>query len=171
MRRQVIGDVNTERVNVMGADSNALLVEGRDDTARRSPAPQRNTNNGVRRRNVHVGGGFGAGQNDPGARFEHIVGGYESLNRLTDAISHSFVQQDQRQIIDIVREFVEVSRNLADGQADQQDFYRQAQAALRAELDSNVCGGSNGGSGGIGEGRGSGDGGGGSDMGGEGNIG
>ena len=131
MRARTIGGVNSERVNVG-------LVEGRDDNARRSPAPRQHTSNGTRRRNVHQAG-FGAGENDPSTRFRHIQDGYASLNRLTDAIAHSFVTPIQEtprlSMLDLVRGYAETSRNLANtSNADEQNFYRAAQRAFHAQL-------------------------------------
>ena len=39
MRSQVVGNVNVERVNLVDAEGNSELVEGRDDTAQQIPAP------------------------------------------------------------------------------------------------------------------------------------
>ncbi len=83
LRRQVIGDVNMERVN---------LQEGIDDNYVRSPAPRFRVNNGIRRRNVHISG-FAPDHNDPSARFNNIIAGYQSMDRLTDAIANSFLPQ------------------------------------------------------------------------------
>lgn len=129
MRRQVVGRVTVERVN---------LQEGRDDSATRIPAPRNHTSNGTRRRNVHIAG-FSPERNDPSARFNNIIGGYESMNRLTDAIAQSFVAPQQseirmRGIIDIVREFTEVANLLQNAPPEQHDFYRRAMSVLHNEM-------------------------------------
>ena len=130
MREQTLGDHETERVNVS--------VEGRDDAGRRTSA-NRGRVNGSRRRNVHTAS-FSAGDNNPSARFENIRNGYDSLNRLTDAISHSFVTPQQRQqqtpsVIEIVRNYAEISSLLANAATpDQEQFYRNAQIRMHAQL-------------------------------------
>jgi len=86
-RAQVIGNVSVEEQNTMDVETEDSdlatepLVEGRGDILQRQPAPIRRTNNGTRRRNVHIGwgGGFNAGSNDPSSRFQHIASGYASL--------------------------------------------------------------------------------------------
>ena len=81
-----------------------------------------------------------AGDNNPSARFENIRNGYVSLNRLTDAISHSFVapQHQHKQtpsIIEIVRNYAEISSLLANAATpDQEQFYRDAQTRMHAQL-------------------------------------
>jgi hypothetical protein len=66
-----MGDFNVE---VVGEDTinnermeDEFLVEGLDDTVNERPARWRQTNNGVRCRNINID--FGAGRNDPAARF------------------------------------------------------------------------------------------------------
>ncbi len=56
--------------------------------------------------NIHTAN-FGLERNDPSVRFNNIISGYESMNRLTDDIANSFNQQstqatEQQAIIDIV---------------------------------------------------------------------
>ena len=129
MREQVLGDHETERVNVS--------VEGRDDAGRRTSANNRR-NNGSRRRNIHTTGSVAAGDNNPSARFESIRNGYDSLNRLTDAISHSFVAPQQQQapsIIEIVRNYAEITTLLENVTSPgQEQFYRDAQARMHTQL-------------------------------------
>jgi hypothetical protein len=75
MRQMHIGDVNVE---VLGndtmnnrVDEEFLLVEGVEDTIDEHPARRHRTHNGVRRQNANID--FGAGRNDPAARFEHVT--------------------------------------------------------------------------------------------------
>ena len=126
LRQQVIGDVDAERVG----------VEGRDDAGRVQRAPRRRTGTGTRRRNVHIPG-FGADENDPSARFAHIRASYESMSRLSDAISHSFAAPEPpRLLIETVRNYAEVA-GLRDAASSAQDtsFYERAAGALDEELD------------------------------------
>ena len=137
MRSQVVGNVNVERVNLVDAEGNSELVEGRDDTAQQIPAPRQHTNNGTRQRNIHTDGGFQAGQNDLSARFGAVQGAYESMNRLTDAIAQAFAapqHENRRGIREIMSDFTEVSQNRESARADQQEIYNQAFAALTMEL-------------------------------------
>ena len=71
MRQMHAGDVNVE---VLGdetmnerLDEEFLLVEGIHDAIEERPARRRQMNNGVRRQNANID--FGAGRNDPAARF------------------------------------------------------------------------------------------------------
>ncbi len=99
----MIGNISTERVN---------LQEGRDNIYERSPAQRQRQNNGSHRRNIHILG-FPPTNNDPSSRFNNIVAGYESMNRLTDAIANSFLPAQQNStkctLIDIVRDYHEIS--------------------------------------------------------------
>ena len=113
------------------------MVEGRDDTVQQITAPRQHTNNETRRRNIHTGGGFQAGQNDPNARFGAAQGAYESMNRLTDTIAQAFAapqHENRRGIREIMSDFTEVSQNRESAIADQQEIYNQALAALTMEL-------------------------------------
>ncbi len=92
MRQMHIGDVNVEVLgdDAMNArlDEEFLLVEGVDDTVDERPARRRRTQNGVRRRNANID--FGAGRNDPAARFQHVTRAFSSLDSLTNAVAQSF---------------------------------------------------------------------------------
>jgi len=132
LRQQVVGQVNAERV----ADEEVeVAIEGRNDSVRRTAAPRRTS--GVRRRNVHVRN-FAAGESDPSSRFASIQEGYSSLNRLTDAIAHSFVapharatneEAPRRTLVQIAREITEVSGMLTGADND------MARHGLRRILD------------------------------------
>ena len=115
------------------------LVEGRGDVSQQQPAPIRRTNNGTRRRNVHIGGGrgFNAGSNDPSSRFQHIASGYASLDRLTSAVASSFDESSQppRRTIDIMREFNEVSQLHDNARSDREkNMYTIGLNVLEAEM-------------------------------------
>ena len=76
MQRQIIGNVNAERVDAVENNEgvNDLLVipllEDRDDIARHHPAHRQHTTNGVCHCNVHLGSV--AGNNNPSARFRTL---------------------------------------------------------------------------------------------------
>ena len=84
-----MGDFNVE---VLGEDTinnermeDNFLVEGLNDTFDERPAHWCRTNNGVR---CHID--FGAGRNDPAARFQHVTHAFSSLDALTNAVAQSF---------------------------------------------------------------------------------
>ena len=130
MRQRVIaGNVREEREQ---------LVEGRDDTANRRPAPVQNIQNGTVRRNVHIGGGggFDPSRNDPMSRFSSLEGGYASLNALTDAVTQSLaVPPINRTTLQIAREYHEVTGFVA-GASNESDqaFYNLALGNLRSDM-------------------------------------
>ena len=131
MRQRVIaGNVREEREQ---------LVEGRDDTANRRPAPVSNIQNGTVRRNVHIGGGgggFDPSRNDPMSRFASLEGGYASLNALTDAVTQSLaVPPINRTTLQIAREYHEVTGFVA-GASNESDqaFYNLALGNLRSDM-------------------------------------
>ena len=103
LRQQVIGNVSTERV---------LLQEGRDDASIPSPVQRRHISNGIRQCNVHLTG-FSPDHNDPSARFNNIIAGYESMNRLTNAIATLLTSQQANiprcNVIEVVCDYNEVS--------------------------------------------------------------
>ena len=110
MRQMSVGDYNVEVVgnDAMNerVDEESLLVEGVDDTADERPARRRRTNSGVRRRNTHMD--FGAGRNDPAARFHHVTQAFASLDALTHAVAQSFSAPSQaptRSLIDVAIDF------------------------------------------------------------------
>jgi hypothetical protein len=70
-----------------------LLVEGLDDTVDEHPVRQCRTNNGVCPRNANID--FGAGRNDPAARFHHLTRAFSLLDALTKAVI-SFVGKQIR---------------------------------------------------------------------------
>ena len=137
LRRQVVGNVNVERISVGNNGNVDPLVEGRDDTANRRPAPR--NRNGVRRRNVHVG--FSAATNDPSSRFQNIVQGYESLNGLTQAVTSMLYAPPPappRRVIDIVKDYGETVQLLEHVTSDaEQAFYRSALSRLELEMQDN----------------------------------
>ena len=102
------------------------MIEGRNDSENRRPAPRGRTGNDVRRRNIHLGG-FRSGNNDPSSRFNNIVEGYQALDGLTHAISQFIaapLQGPPRRMIDIVREYNETSQMLENASNEQnQTFY------------------------------------------------
>jgi hypothetical protein len=92
VKQRHMGDFNVE---VLGddmmnkrMDEEFLLVEGLDDTIDERPACWRWTNNGARRRNANID--FGAGRNDPAARFQHVTRAFSLLDALTNAVAESF---------------------------------------------------------------------------------
>lgn len=135
VRRQVVGNVNAERVP----------IEGRDDEERRSSAPRRRTQNGVRRRNRHVPGGAGVGagvgagfdpdENNPAARFAHIRAGYSAMNRLTETLANSLTDRPPiRSMIDITRDYVEIRQRRQELDPEGSDpFFARAMQALHHE--------------------------------------
>ncbi len=131
MRRQVVGNVNAESID-LEADH---LVEGRDDISVSRPAPRRQTTNGVRRRNVHLG--FGPDSNDPSTRFANIVRGYEAMDGLTEAITQYFATPHQavpRRMIDITREYAETVVLLENANREEdREFYRAQLRHLNEE--------------------------------------
>ena len=118
--------------------SNVRNEEGVNNTENRRGAPIRVTNNGPRRRNVHIGGGsaFSAGVNDPSARLDNIRNAYASLDWLTSAVATSFEpQQPIRRIIDIVREYSETLKLHNDSSSDEdQGFYQSVLTVLKSEM-------------------------------------
>ncbi len=127
-RRRVIGNISTERVH---------LQEGQDDIYERIPAQRRRQNNGAHRRNIHISG-FSPTNNDPSSRFNNIVAGYESMNRLTDAIANSFLPAQQNStphtLIDIVRDYHEISTLMQNAPPGTESFYTQALTLLDEEM-------------------------------------
>ena len=101
LRRQIVGNVDAETIyennddNDADVDDDDELVEGRDDVGRRRRAPRRRISNGVRRRNVHIGGGFGPDDNNPSSRFHNVNRGYASLESLSQAVSRSISARPQ----------------------------------------------------------------------------
>ena len=69
--------------------------------------------NGIHRRNVHLNS-FDPDQNDPSTSFNNMRGGYESLNALTEAISHSFsvLHRPLCCLMDILCDYDEICRML-----------------------------------------------------------
>jgi hypothetical protein len=132
MRQQVVGEVNAQRVQ---------LEEGRDDIVRRSPAPLRQPQNGVRRRNVLLGGSnFSPGSNDPSSRFNHIIRGFDSLDALSTAVAQAVTpspnnnNHTSRSIIEVVRDYSETARYMgANGNA-HDEFFNSALAGFNDEL-------------------------------------
>jgi hypothetical protein len=92
MRQMQMGDVNVEvlRDDAMNdrLDDQLLLVEGVDDSVEELPVRRHRTQNGVRRQNANID--FGAGRNDPAARFQHVTHAFTSLDALTNAVAQSF---------------------------------------------------------------------------------
>jgi hypothetical protein len=92
-RQMNMGDFNME---VVGEDTinnermeDEFLVEGLDDTVIERPACWRQiNNNGVRCWNRNID--FGAGRNDPAARFQHVTHAFSSLDALTNAVAQLF---------------------------------------------------------------------------------
>ena len=118
MRQMFVGDVNMEVVgdNEMQERMNedSLLVEGANDAANERPARRRRTTSGVRRRNANID--FGAGRNDPAARFHHVTQAFASLDALTNAVAQSFsapLQAPPRSLIDMVTDFDRATEMLA----------------------------------------------------------
>jgi hypothetical protein len=109
-RQMHIGDFNVE---VLGDDTmnermdeEFLLVEGLDDTVDERPAHRRQTINGVRRQNANID--FGAGRNDPAARFQHMTRAFLLLDALTNAVAQSFSAPSvapPRTLIDVALDF------------------------------------------------------------------
>ncbi len=99
--------------------------------------PRQRFHNGAHHRNVHIEG-FSPANNDPSAQFNNIVAGYESLNQLTDVIASSFVpiQQHavQQTLINIVRDYHEITRLMQDAPPQREQFYIQALAVLDEEM-------------------------------------
>ena len=87
-----MGNVNVEvlRDETMNGrlDEDFLLVEGIHDAIEECPARRRWTNSGVQRQNANID--FGAGRNDPAARFQHVTRAFSSLDALTNAVAESF---------------------------------------------------------------------------------
>ena len=60
---------------------------------------------GVRRQNANID--FGAGRNDPAARFQHETNAFSSLDRLTNAVAESFSAPpvvSPRTLMDVARD-------------------------------------------------------------------
>ena len=131
LQARIVGNVSVEEIHVGNE-------EGVNDTENRRRAPIRVTNNGPRRRNVHIGGGssFGTGMNDPSSRFENIRNAYASLDRLTSAVATSFKQhQPQRRMIDIVREYSEMLKLRNDSSSDEdRGFYQSGLTVLKSAM-------------------------------------
>lgn len=111
--------MNTERTKVTD-EEDEVMIEGCDDSVRRTAASRRRTS-GVRRRNVHVQN-FAAGESDSSSWFMSIQEGYNSLNHLTDVITHSFAtphahatskEAQRRTLVQIGRDITDVSGMLA----------------------------------------------------------
>lgn len=65
------------------------LQEGIDDVHVHSPAPRYRVKSGMQLRNINVSG-FSPDTNDPSDRFNNMIAGYQSMDRLTDMIANSF---------------------------------------------------------------------------------
>ncbi len=120
--RQVVGNVNMEHVSPQ---------EGRDDSYVRNPAPRHHVRSGVQRRNVHLGS-FTPQHNDPSMRFQSIVARYESMNRLSNAITQSLVPR--RSVSDIAREYHDVLILMQNAPTEYHDFFRNALSLLNEEI-------------------------------------
>jgi len=134
MSRQVVDNINVERANAVDAEN---LVEGRDGAACCNPAPWHRTNNGTRRRNICLPG-FAPGENDPSSRFVDIQGGYRSLNRLADALSHSITGRQSappRRPIEMGREFRDLCQLLENATVeDEGEYYRSLLEMMRDKV-------------------------------------
>ncbi len=105
-----MGDFNVE---VLGEDKinnermeDEFLVEGLDDTVNERPARRHQINTGVRCRNRNID--FGAGRNDPAARFQHVTNAFSSLDALTNAVAQLFSAPSvahTRTLIDVAMDF------------------------------------------------------------------
>ena len=99
---EVVGDATmNERIL-----EEEFLVKGVDDAMEERPARRRQINSGVRRRNANID--FGAGRNDPAARFQHVTSAFSSLDALTNAVAQSFSAPPAvapRTLMDVVRDF------------------------------------------------------------------
>ena len=110
MRQMSVGDYNVEVVgnDAMNDrnDEDSLLVEGVDDTVEERPARRRCANSRVCRRNANID--FGAGRNNPAARFHQVTQAFASLDALTNAVAQSFstpLQAPSRSLIDVAIDF------------------------------------------------------------------
>ena len=110
MRQRNMGNFNVEVVGDATMNERIseeeFLVEGVDDAMEERPARRRRINSGVRRRNANID--FGAGRNDPAARFQHVTSAFSSLDALTNAVAQSFSAQPAvapRTVMDVVRDF------------------------------------------------------------------
>jgi len=144
-----VGDYNVE---VLGNDAmndrndeDSLLVEGVNDTAEERPARRCRTNSEVHRRNANID--FGAGRNDPAARFHHVTQAFASLDALTNAVARSFstpLQAPSRSLIDVAIDFDRASEMLI--RARERDdtvgiaFYEAIQRQYIEEQDTIVSG-------------------------------
>ena len=136
----MLGGVEAERVNQEGLDQ--FLVEGRDDASHRHRAP-RGVTNGTHRHNVHLSS-FAADINDPSERFQHIISGYQSLDRISEAIVQSFTASSQprgnsaplpRSVIEIARDHQAISQMHENATTDSdRAFYQRALDQLSIEL-------------------------------------
>ncbi len=108
-RQMHMGDFNAE---LLGDETmnkridEEFLVEGLDDTADERPARRHQTNNGVCHRNANID--FGAGRNDPAARFQHVTCAFSLLDALTNAVAQSFPSPSvaaPRTLIDVAVDF------------------------------------------------------------------
>ena len=145
LRRQIVGNVDAETIyennddNDANVDDGDELVEGRDDVGHRRRAPRRRISNGVCRRNVHVGGGFGLDNNNPSSRFHNVNRGYASLESLSQAVSRSISAPPQlppRTMINVVREFHETNQFMVNAATDaERAFYATAIEVLQSEMD------------------------------------
>ncbi len=116
-----MGDVNVE---VLGnetmnkrVDEEFLLVEGIHDAIKERPARRRQTNSGVQRQNANID--FGAGRNDPAARFQHVTRAFSSLDALTNAVAESFsapAVPPPRTLMDVARDFAYATDMLVQAQ-------------------------------------------------------
>lgn len=121
MRQRNMGNFNVEVVDDAMMNERILeeefLVEGVDDSMEERPARRRRINSGVRRRNANID--FGAGRNDPAARFQHVTSAFSSLDALTNAVAQSFSAPPAvapRTLMDVVRDFAAATDMLVQAQ-------------------------------------------------------
>jgi len=147
MRQQVVGRVSTETVyENMDGDADAYVdsddfIEGRDDVVHRQVAPRLCIINGVRRRNVHLGG-FGPDENDPSSRFPTVRHGYSSFIALSQALTEEVRRTPHWRMIDVVREYNETSQFMESATNERdRSFYASALELLSNELSTMAAGG------------------------------
>jgi hypothetical protein len=134
MRRQIIGEVNLERLHA-GPDEGDL-VEGRDNFGCCRPAACRCLLNGVHHHTIHLG--FSPDSNKSSSQVHEIQRGYTTLDSLTQAVAQFFastMQGPPRQIIDITREYQEATQMLASAtEENDRTFYNSVFSGLSREL-------------------------------------
>ncbi len=78
------------------------------------------------RRNVHTSG-FSPDHNDTSARFNNIIAGYQSMDRLTDAITNSLLPQwpnvSLHSVVQIVQDYDEIVEHMGSAPSDRMKFY------------------------------------------------